>query len=90
MEERIQKLEKEIELLKERNLRVEGDKAWEVSWTRRVFIFVSTYVIAGIWLVVIHDTFPWLKAFVPAAGYLLSTLSLPFIKKWWIKKYGKR
>lgn len=87
MEEKIQKLEKEIEIIKERNLRVGMDKAWEVSWTRQLFIAISTYIIAGIWLVVINDVFPWLKAFVPAAGYLLSTLSLPFIKKWWIKNF---
>ncbi len=82
-------IEKEIEIIKERNSRVETDKAWEVSWTRRLFISVSTYVIAGIWLVVIHDSFPWLKAFVPAGGYLLSTLSLPFIKEWWVKSERK-
>ena len=86
MEERLQKIEKELADIKERNLRVEGDKGWEVSWTRRVFIAVSSYIVAGIWLVIINDSFPWLKAFVPAFGYLLSTLSLPFIKKWWINK----
>ncbi len=85
MSEGIGKLEKEIETIKARNLRVEADKAWEVSWARRLFIAISTYFIAGIWLVLINDTFPWLKAFVPAVGYLLSTLSLPLIKKWWIK-----
>lgn len=78
-------LEKEIEIIKERNSRVETDKAWEVSWTRRLFISINTYVIAGIWLVFINDNFPWLKAFVPAGGYLLSTLSLSFIKEWWVK-----
>jgi hypothetical protein len=34
MEERIQKLEKEIEIIKTRNLRVEADKAWEICRTR--------------------------------------------------------
>jgi len=90
MEPQIQNLEKEIELIKERNLRVETDIAWEVSWTRQLFIAVSTYIIAGIWLVVIHDVFPWLKAFVPAAGYLLSVQSLPFIKKWWTENYHQK
>lgn len=85
MDPHMQNLEKEIELIKERNLRVEGDKGWEVSWTRRMFIAVSTYIIAGIWLIAIKDSVPLLKALVPSAGYLLSTLSLPFIKKWWIK-----
>ena len=76
-------IEKEIVEIKERNSRVEIDKAWERSWTRRLFIAAATYVIAGIWLVMIEDSFPWPKAFVPAVGYLLSTLSLPFVKKWW-------
>lgn len=29
-------LEKEIEQIKARNKRVELDKAWETSWTRRI------------------------------------------------------
>ena len=81
-------MKKEIESIKKRNKRVEIDKAWEISWTRRIFIAIVTYIIAGIWLVLIHDTYPWLKAFVPAAGYVFSTLSIPFVKKWWGKKIG--
>jgi hypothetical protein len=78
-------IEKEILNIKERNKRVEADKAWEVSWTRRLFIGVVTYVLAGIWLVMINDSYPWLKAFVPAVGYMLSTFSLPLVKNWWLK-----
>ena len=78
-----EELTKEIELLKERNARVEADKAWEVSWTRRVFIAVVTYFIAGVWLVLIHDSLSWLKAFVPAVGYILSTLTVPIVKRFW-------
>ncbi len=89
MEERIKKLEEEVGALKARNQKVEADKAWEISSTRRLFIAVSTYAIAGVWLMLIHDTFPWLKALVPSAGYLLSTLSLPFIKKWWVNNILK-
>ena len=80
-------IEKEIEIIKERNNQVEKDKAWEVSWTRKLSITLGTYIVAGVWLVVIHDFYPWLKAFVPSVGYLLSTLSLPFIKNWWISKH---
>jgi hypothetical protein len=76
-------LEQEIELIKERNNKVSQDKAWEVSWTRRGFIAVMSYVVAAVWLVIIKDSYPFLKAFVPMAGYLLSTLSLPVIKTWW-------
>jgi len=80
-------LEQEIQNIKERNQRVELDKAWERSWTRRIFIAIATYIVAFIWLVVIGDTMPLLKAFVPSVGYLLSTLSLPFVKSWWAKKH---
>lgn len=82
-------IEKEIGIIKERNQRVEGDKAWETSWTRRLFIALGTYLIAALWLILISDTSPWLKAFVPSVGYLLSTLSLSFVKKWWLGKYEK-
>ncbi|HEV8601514.1 MAG TPA: hypothetical protein VGQ87_02875 [Patescibacteria group bacterium] len=82
-------ISREIENIKERNKRVEADKAWEISFTRRLFISLVTYVTAGVWLVLIKDSYPWLKAFVPTAGYLLSTLSLPVIKDWWIKNQKK-
>jgi hypothetical protein len=83
-------LENRIKNIEQRNSRVETDKAWEVSFTRKLFIAVSTYIIAAVWLIVIKDTNPLLKALVPTAGYLLSTLSLPFIKKWWIDKMFKK
>ena len=78
--------ETEIQAIKARNQKVEVDKAWEISWTRRLFIGAATYIIAGVWLTMINDTYAWLKAFVPTGGYVLSTLSLPFIKKWWASK----
>ena len=80
-------IDAEIQALKARNQKVEADKAWEQSWARRLSIGLMTYVIAGVWLALIHDAYPWLKAFVPSAGYILSTLSLPFIKNWWVKKF---
>ena len=77
----------EIEKIRERNLRVEADKAWETSWTRRGFISAATYIVAAVWLIIIHDSFPLLKALVPVAGFILSTLSLPFLKRAWITEF---
>jgi hypothetical protein len=82
-------IEKEIKIIKERNKRVELDKGWETSWTRRLFIVAVTYVVALSWMVIIHESIPYLKAVVPVAGYILSTLSLPVVKKWWVGKYCK-
>lgn len=76
-------IEQEILQIKNRNKKVENDKAWEVSWTRRLSIAVFTYIIAEAWLLIISEPHSWLKAFVPVVGYILSTLSLPPIKRLW-------
>ena len=74
---------KEIAIIKERNARVELDKAWETSLIRRFFIAVLTYIVAVVWLILINEPNALLKALVPVAGYLLSTLSLPVLRRWW-------
>lgn len=78
----------EIEEIKERNKRVELDKAWELSWTRRISIAAITYVVATIWLNVIGVPNAPLNALVPTGGYLLSTLSLTVMRNYWVRKYS--
>lgn len=73
-----------------RNQRVERDKAWETSRTRMGAIMVMTYIVAVIFLTLIHVDRPWLNAGMPVIGYALSTLSLPILKKWWVKRYYPR
>jgi hypothetical protein len=90
MEERIERLEKEIENIKIRNQNVQAGKAWEQSGVRLLSIALITYIIACVVLYFIHVPNFYLSAFVPVIGYLLSAQSLPFLKDWWIKKYLKR
>lgn len=78
-------MKSEIESIKERNQRVEADKAWEISITRRAIIAVMTYIVIVIFLIVIHAPSPWLSALIPTIGFILSTLTLPFFKKIWLK-----
>ncbi|MDR3519951.1 MAG: hypothetical protein P4L63_03660 [Candidatus Pacebacteria bacterium] len=87
MEERIKKLEKEIEIIKARNLKVEADKAWETSYFRIFLISIIIYVIAVFVMYFIGSADYFLNALVPPIGYFISVQSLPFIKKWWIKKF---
>ena len=47
-------LEKEIENIKERNKKVELDKSWETSWTRKVCIMILTYIVVIIYSYVIR------------------------------------
>ncbi len=89
MEERIQKMEQELIQIKERNVRVQADKAWETSAFRKITIAVITYILASLVLYFIGVQNFYLSASIPTLGYLLSTLSLPMIKKWWIKKCFK-
>lgn len=88
--DRIQDLEKEITLIKERNKRVEVDKAWEGSFIRKILLICFTYLAIGVYLWVVGIPDPWLNAIVPAVAFTLSTLSLPFIKRIWVRYLYKK
>jgi two-component system phosphate regulon response regulator PhoB/two-component system alkaline phosphatase synthesis response regulator PhoP len=79
----------EIAALHARNARVEADKAWETSWVRQGFIAAVTYVFSVLFMYAANNDQPWLYGFVPVMGYVLSTLSLPSLKKWWMKGKGE-
>lgn len=84
--DKIDVLEKEIEKIKERNRRVEADKAWETSWIRRIFIAIVTYALIVVLLISISASEPFITAIVPTVAYLLSTVSLGMVKEWWLKR----
>ncbi len=69
-----------------RNARVEADKAWETSFSRRALITLGTYLFSALFLVTINAPNPLLSALVPAAAFVFSTLSLPPLKAWWLKR----
>jgi len=83
-------MNKEIKAIIERNKRVEKDKAWETSFTRRLIITIMTYLVIVLFLWMIKVDYPWLVALVPTIGFILSTLSLPFFKKLWVKYVYKK
>ena len=79
-------LEKEIELIKQRNQSEEMDKKWETSKTRKVCICVLTYLVVILYSYLtnkINNIF--LSSLVPVIGFTLSTISLNFIRKLWEK-----
>ena len=85
-----QNLKKRIETIEERNKKVEVDKAWETSFTRRILLIVFTYLAIGFYLNAINIERPWVNAIVPAIAFLLSTLTLPFFKKIWRRFVHKK
>lgn len=81
----LKNLEEEINKIKERNKKVESDKAWETSWTRRIFIGTSTYLLISLFLIIIKTDKPFISAVIPALAYLISTLSLGLLRTRWLK-----
>ena len=66
-------IEEEIEEIKNRNKRVELDKAWETSMTRKLCICVLTYLVVVLYsysIETISNIF--LSSLVPVIGFTLS------------------
>lgn len=82
-------LEQRIRKIEERNLRVETDKAWEISWIRKILLMLFTYLAIGAYMWAIDISRPWLNAVIPAVAFVLSTLTTPFFKKLWLKSKRK-
>ncbi len=79
----------EIQALKERNAKVEREKAWETSMCRKSAIAILTYITILLFFISTETSHPFLSALVPTFGFLLSTLSLSWLQKWWIKQNTK-
>ena len=86
MEEKIIELENKIKSIEKRNKKVETDKAWETSWTRRICIMVLTYIVVIVYSYIIkkYDNV-LLSSLVPVIGFTLSTLSIGIVRKIWQK-----
>lgn len=80
-------LEKRIKEIEQRNQKVEADKAWETSWIRKILVAAMTYITIVLFFIVADLPKPFVNSIVPTVGFVLSTLSLPYFKKIWIKKF---
>lgn len=80
-------LEERIKKIEERNKRVELDKRWETSWTRKISIMILTYIVVITYSYIIkkHDNILF-SSLVPVIGFTLSTLSLGIVRKIWEKQ----
>ena len=85
----LQQLEEEIEKIKDRNKRVETEKAWETSWTRRITITTLTYLVVSIFFYAAGNSEPLNQAIVPTLAFVLSLFSSPLMKKMWLKYIHK-
>lgn len=79
-----------VDQILERNRRVEAEKAWETSWARKVVLMCLTYLVAVLFFNAAGVPNPFLNAAVPAAAFVMSTLTLPLFKKVWLSRLEKR
>ncbi|MDB5182065.1 MAG: hypothetical protein JWP13_828 [Candidatus Saccharibacteria bacterium] len=79
-----QTIEERIVAIEARNEKVDNDKAWETSWTRRVGIMALTYVVVVLYLRFVVHVDPWINALVPVIGFLISSLTISMLKKYWL------
>ncbi len=85
----LEQLKNEIREIKERNARVEADKAWETSLFRKILVAILTYIVIVLFFIVAELPKPFINPIVPTLGFLLSTLSISFFKTLWLKRSMK-
>ena len=87
--DRIKKLEEEVAKIKLRNIKVEQNKAWETSIFRKLTIAALTYIVMCLLMSQLDVERFYLSAIIPTLGFVLSTLSLNFFKRIWVRYSGK-
>lgn len=86
----LKSLTNQLQEISTRNKRVELDKAWETSLTRKLIIAIITYLVIAIFFYFAQVQRPFLNAIVPTVAFILSTTTLPLIKNIWVKRYKKK
>lgn len=79
-------LQNQINQIKERNRRVEADKGWETSWVRKIVLLILTYIVIAIFFYAAELPKPFINALVPSLAFVISTSTLFFFKRIWIKR----
>ena len=81
----LKQIESEIIKIQDRNKRVELNKKWETSISRKVIVALLTYIVIVIFFYFAELPNPLINSIVPTAAFVVSTLSLSFFKKIWEK-----
>lgn len=83
LQARLSVVESELAAIRNRNHRVESNKAWETSRVRLFSITAITYVTMVLVFLVLGSNRPLIDALIPTTGFFLSTLSLSFLRARW-------
>ena len=76
--------------IKERNRRVEADKAWETSKTRLLVLSTATFLIVLYFLLLTKAPDPYLNALLSAGAFPLQQATMPWLKRTWLARFYKK
>lgn len=82
---RLENIEFQLNEIKKRNQKVELEKSWEVSKTRKISIVLITYLFTSLVFYILKVENYFANAVIPTLGYFLSTQSLPVLKSIWMQ-----
>ena len=82
----LKQLKDDIKKIKERNKRVELDKAWGTNWTRRIIITLLTYIVIVIFFYFAQLPRPFINSIVPSLAFLISGFTLSIFKNLWMER----
>ena len=88
LENRLVAIEGRLAAIEMRNQRVESEKQWETSGSRKTLILAVTYLVMCLVFFSLNNPSPLLNAIVPTLGFFLSTLSFPFVSNWWVRRHN--
>lgn len=83
----LKELEQEINIIKQRNKRVELDKKWETSATRKICICILTYIVVVIYSYIVRN---YDNIFLSSLVPVIRIYIIYFIIKIYKEKMGKK
>lgn len=89
MNQKLEQIEDDIKKLKQRNKKVEQNKAWEVSIARKSILSILIYICVLICFLYLDISNPFFNAIIPTTAFILSTMSMTWFKYLWLNKFYK-
>jgi len=89
LSERIAILEEQVQKLILLEKYIALQKKWDQSRIRITLNASGVYLVTVIFMHVLAIENPAVSALIPVFGYVITTISLPLVKKLWIKSYLK-
>jgi hypothetical protein len=80
-QKQIDRINNRLDAIEKRNQKVDSNKRWETSKIRIISIAILTYISMVVLFFQIGSINPFVSAIVPTMGFVLSTLSLSWIRK---------